>query len=260
MTSLSNTFREFITNVPMDESFKDFVDAKAVFKHYKLKTSTVVPIFLNPTEKEWSELKQWQKEGEIDRFMIMSSSVYAKAIIDTETGNLYAWPAFVATHDIIATQLKLTDGWDCLVDAVGGTSKKIIVYRGWPLGKYHDSKTNQKIIDKLIKRNPRIRKVESMHPENINIKPLTEEVAPKKNLHMTHMEDRIFDDGVSGLQYNLKLIDSMMTMLSGAGNKKVAISTKFDGAPAIVLGQNPENGRFFVGTKSVFNKRTPKIN
>ena len=30
-------------------------------------------------------------------------------------------------------------------------------------------------------------------------------------------------------------------------------------APAIVCGINPENNKFFVGTKSVFN-RTPKIN
>ena len=30
-------------------------------------------------------------------------------------------------------------------------------------------------------------------------------------------------------------------------------------APAIICGVNPENGRFFVGTKSVFNKVSPKI-
>ena len=38
-------------------------------------------------------------------------------------------------------------------------------------------------------------------------------------------------------------------------------SVKIDGSPAIVWGTNPDNGKFFVGTKSVFNKvRTPKIN
>ena len=35
---------------------------------------------------------------------------------------------------------------------------------------------------------------------------------------------------------------------------------RWDGAPAIVFGINPDNGQFFVGTKSVFNKRRPKIN
>ena len=39
-----------------------------------------------------------------------------------------------------------------------------------------------------------------------------------------------------------------------------SLSTKWDGAPAIVFGTNPENGQFFVGTKSVFNKRQVKIN
>jgi hypothetical protein len=38
------------------------------------------------------------------------------------------------------------------------------------------------------------------------------------------------------------------------------LSVKIDGAPAIVWGTNPANGKFFVGTKSVFNKVKIKIN
>ncbi len=38
------------------------------------------------------------------------------------------------------------------------------------------------------------------------------------------------------------------------------ISAKIDGAPAIVWGRNPTNGKQFVGTKSVFNKKLIKIN
>ena len=48
-------------------------------------------------------------------------------------------------------------------------------------------------------------------------------------------------------------------MLAGSSGKKVNMSVKWDGAPAIIAGINPENGKFFVGTKSVFNV-TPKIN
>ena len=48
-------------------------------------------------------------------------------------------------------------------------------------------------------------------------------------------------------------------MLVGNSSKKVNVTVKWDGAPAIVCGINPENNKFFVGTKSVFNK-TPKIN
>ena len=38
------------------------------------------------------------------------------------------------------------------------------------------------------------------------------------------------------------------------------ISVKIDGSPAIVWGTNPANNKFFVGTKSVFNKKLIKIN
>ena len=37
------------------------------------------------------------------------------------------------------------------------------------------------------------------------------------------------------------------------------VTVKWDGAPAIFAGTDPDNGKFFVGTKSIFNK-TPKIN
>ena len=39
----------------------------------------------------------------------------------------------------------------------------------------------------------------------------------------------------------------------------VSVTTKWDGATAIVCGIDPITGYFFVGTKSVFNKTTPKI-
>ena len=48
-------------------------------------------------------------------------------------------------------------------------------------------------------------------------------------------------------------------MLAGNIGGKLNMSVKWDGAPAVFCGINPENGKFFVGTKSVFNK-TPKIN
>ena len=48
-------------------------------------------------------------------------------------------------------------------------------------------------------------------------------------------------------------------MLAGSSGKKVNMTVKWDGAPAIICGINPENGKFFVGTKSVFNV-TPKVN
>ena len=43
------------------------------------------------------------------------------------------------------------------------------------------------------------------------------------------------------------------------GGADTRVTVKWDGSPAIICGINPENGRFFVGTKSVFNKVNPKI-
>jgi hypothetical protein len=48
-------------------------------------------------------------------------------------------------------------------------------------------------------------------------------------------------------------------MLAGHSNSKVNLTTKWDGAPAIFCGINPDNGKFFVGTKGVFNAN-PKLN
>ena len=43
-------------------------------------------------------------------------------------------------------------------------------------------------------------------------------------------------------------------MLAGSSSKSVSVTVKWDGAPAVWAGINPENGKFFVGTKSIFNK------
>jgi hypothetical protein len=75
-----------------------------------------------------------------------------------------------------------------------------------------------------------------------------------KNTHIEHPEDLILD----GKDAALNVINFLEFIYEGdAGNMA---SVKYDGAPAVVFGTNPENGKFFVGTKSVFNKKTPKIN
>ena len=79
-----------------------------------------------------------------------------------------------------------------------------------------------------------------------------------KNTHMEHLEDEIINNGVKGATTVIRFLDSLKDMLSG-GKKKTNITTKWDGAPAIFAGINPENGKFFVAIKALFNK-APKIN
>lgn len=76
-------------------------------------------------------------------------------------------------------------------------------------------------------------------------------------LHLEHVEDMIFDGNyIQAYDVLSALSDRLMGDKSVKGLK---LSEKFDGAPAVVFGINPENGKYFVGTKSVFNKRLPKI-
>jgi len=79
-----------------------------------------------------------------------------------------------------------------------------------------------------------------------------------KNTHLEHLEDDIINRGSKGGENAINFLKSVRDMLAGSGGAP-NITVKWDGAPAIICGVNPENGKFFVGTKSVFNK-TPKIN
>lgn len=74
--------------------------------------------------------------------------------------------------------------------------------------------------------------------------------------HLPHLEDTIFT-GRSGFDFAYAAILELHNGL--LGRKKVNLSTKMDGAPAIVFGYHPENKKFFISTKSFWNK-TPKIN
>jgi hypothetical protein len=75
-----------------------------------------------------------------------------------------------------------------------------------------------------------------------------------KNVHLEHIEDEVLNRGVAGARDAINFLRSLRDMLAGSATSKVNITTKWDGAPAIFAGINPENGKFFVGTKSVFNK------
>lgn len=88
---------------------------------------------------------------------------------------------------------------------------------------------------------------------------LTEATKEGKNVHLEHLEDEILNRGVPGARDAINFLRSLRDMLAGHSQTKVNITTKWDGAPAIICGTNPENGKFFVGTKGVFAK-TPKLN
>ena len=66
-----------------------------------------------------------------------------------------------------------------------------------------------------------------------------------QNKHLEHPEDSVISGDLNVLNW-----------FTANGN----ISAKIDGSPAIVWGTNPKTNKFFVGTKSVFNKKLININ
>ena len=93
----------------------------------------------------------------------------------------------------------------------------------------------------------------------MNFTEFLEEARQDKNLHLEHLEDNILNRGVAGARESINFLQSLRDMLAGKSSSKINVTTKWDGAPAVFAGVNPKNGKFFVGTKSVFNK-APKLN
>ena len=91
------------------------------------------------------------------------------------------------------------------------------------------------------------------------MKSFTTFLTEDKNTHLEHLEDDIIMNGVAGGDNAISFLESLRDMLAGNTSKKMSLTVKWDGAPAIFAGTNPENGKFFVGGKHIFNK-TPKIN
>ena len=77
-----------------------------------------------------------------------------------------------------------------------------------------------------------------------------------KNVHLEHLEDLVFNSGYSGAEDALNYIDSLRHMLAEGTGTTTQLTVKWDGSPAIITGVDPKDGRFFVGTKSVFSKES----
>ena len=91
------------------------------------------------------------------------------------------------------------------------------------------------------------------------MKKLSTFLTEDKNTHLEHLEDDILNAGVAGGQNAIDFLSSLSDMLQGNTKRRMNVTVKWDGKPAIFAGTNPENGKFFVGGKHIFNK-TPKIN
>ena len=80
----------------------------------------------------------------------------------------------------------------------------------------------------------------------------------KQLKHLEHLEDEMLNYGVEGCKAAVSFLKELRKML-GQQESSGFMQTKWDGAPSVICGMDPLADIFFVGTKSVFNKDTPKI-
>lgn len=76
--------------------------------------------------------------------------------------------------------------------------------------------------------------------------------------HITHAEDRPLQNGSEGFKHAIGALNQAHEHIKSGGNSS-HLTMKYDGSPSLVFGHHPETGKFFVASKSAFNKN-PKIN
>ena len=75
-----------------------------------------------------------------------------------------------------------------------------------------------------------------------------------KNTHLNHLEDNVFLGGIDGTRDSIDFLRSFRDLLQGRSRQAVNTSVKWDGAPALWIGPNPEDGKMMIAKKSLFNK------
>lgn len=81
----------------------------------------------------------------------------------------------------------------------------------------------------------------------------------EKLTHLEHAEDHAINAGGDGYTHAKNSLQAVHGALTGNPQTNASVTTKYDGSPSIVFGHHPETGKFFVASKSAFNKN-PKIN
>ena len=78
-------------------------------------------------------------------------------------------------------------------------------------------------------------------------------------LHLTHLEELVLTSKREGLVMAIKFLKELFNTFKGNTESSVYTTVKFDGAPAVIAGVEPQSKKFFVSTKSLGNV-APKIN
>lgn len=80
-----------------------------------------------------------------------------------------------------------------------------------------------------------------------------------KLVHLKHVGEHAVDSGEEGFKHAFHTLNDVHDAIQGSATSPTKTTIKYDGSPSIVFGRHPSNGKFFVASKSAFNKE-PKIN
>ena len=82
----------------------------------------------------------------------------------------------------------------------------------------------------------------------------------REGYNLPHLEDIVFNEPETGIETSISMLNDIVDELSTkTPTAKMSITTKWDGAPAIVVGHDPTNKKFFVALKGVFDSKSPKL-
>ena len=80
-----------------------------------------------------------------------------------------------------------------------------------------------------------------------------------KLVHLKHVGEHAVDAGHEGFKHAFHTLNDVNDAIEGGTHSSTQTSIKYDGSPSVLFGRHPKTGRFFVASKSAFNKE-PKIN
>jgi hypothetical protein len=80
-----------------------------------------------------------------------------------------------------------------------------------------------------------------------------------KLTHLEHAEDHIINAGAEGFHHAFHTLNDTHDSIQGAASSSTKTTIKYDGSPSVIFGRHPKTGKFFVASKSAFNKE-PKLN
>ena len=88
---------------------------------------------------------------------------------------------------------------------------------------------------------------------------LNEDASPRQVItHLTHIEDLVVTKQYPGAVEAETFIKELVAYFSGTADTALNLTVKIDGSPSIVVGNDPADGKFFVGTKGALTKN-PKV-